>query len=173
MTKSADMIKTMDDGEMVSVSRKVAAPIDVVWQMVSDLSRMGDWSPENDGGSWRGADPTWPGGPSVGSVFRGDNHRGRRTWKTKVTVIDSDPPRRFAFRLKIGALGGCDWIYDIEPTDAGCCVTESWIDERTRALKFVGWLFTGVSDRASHNRANMEATLEHLAMAAEGVSRID
>ena len=138
MTKSADMIKTMDDGEMVSVSRKVAAPVDVVW-----------------------------------SVFRGDNHRGRRTWKTKVTVIDSDPPRRFAFRLKIGALGGCDWIYDIEPTDAGCCVTESWIDERTRALKFVGWLFTGVSDRASHNRANMEATLEHLAMAAEGVSRID
>jgi len=84
-----------------------------------------------------------------------------------VTVIDAEPPRRFAFRLKIGALGGCDWIYEIEATDNGSRVTESWIDERTRVLKFVGWLFTGVSDRATHNRATMEQTLERLAEAAE------
>ncbi len=149
----------------MSVSREVAAPADRVWAMVSDLSRMGDWSPENDGGRWTGSGPG--DGPAVGDVFRGSNHRGRRAWKTNVTVVDADPPNRFAFRLQIGRLGGCDWIYDIEPTDAGCRVTETWVDERTPALKVVGWLFTGVSDRASHNRATMEQTLERLASAAE------
>ena len=152
-------------GETVSVSREVAAPADRVWTMVSDLSRMGDWSPENDGGRWTGTGTD--GEPVVGDTFRGRNHRGRRNWTTNVTVIDAEPPRRFAFRLKIGALGGCDWIYEIEPTDAGCRVTETWVDERTRPLKVVGWLFTGVSDRASHNRATMEQTLERLAEAAE------
>lgn len=149
----------------VIVSREVAAPAERVWAMVSDLEHMGDWSPENDGGTWlvSGAD----GVPSVGDSFRGRNHRGRRAWRTKVTVIDAEPPRRFAFRLKIGALGGCDWIYEIEAIDNGSRVTELWIDERTRVLKFVGWLFTGVSDRATHNRATMEQTLERLAEAAE------
>ena len=151
--------------DTVSVSREIAAPAERVWAMVSDLSRMGDWSPENDGGRWVGSDSD--GSPSVGDGFRGRNHRGRRAWKTNVTVIDVDAPRRFAFRLKIGALGGCDWIYEIEATEGGCRVVESWVDERTRALKFVGWLFTGVSDRASHNRATMEQTLECLAAVAE------
>lgn len=152
-------------GETVSVTREVAASPDRVWAMVSDLSRMGDWSPENDGGRWTGSGED--GVPAVGDTFRGRNHRGRRNWTTNVTVVDADPPRRFAFRLEIGALGGCDWIYEIEPTGTGCRVTETWVDERTRALKVVGWLFTGVSDRASHNRATMEQTLERLAEAAE------
>jgi len=86
-----------------------------------------------------------------------------------VTVIECDRPRRFAFRLKIGSLGGCDWSYDIVPTLDGCRVTESWVDDRSPVLARIGWLFTGVADRAAHNRATMERTLENLAAAAEAI----
>ncbi len=151
----------MDHG--VSVVREIAAPAERVWAMVADLDRMGEWSPENDGGRWTGGAE----GPEVGAVFMGRNHNGWRRWRTKVTVIESDPPRRFAFRLRIGPLGGCDWVYDIEPTDDGCRVTESWVDHRSWALKKIGWAASGVADRETHNRATMEATLEHLAAAAE------
>jgi len=151
----------MDD--QVSVSREIAAPAERVWALVSALDRMGEWSPENDGGRWIGGST----GPEVGSVFVGRNHNGWRRWLTWVTVIESDRPRRFAFRLRIGPLGGCDWVYDIQPVDGGCRVTESWVDHRTRFLKKVGWVASGVADRAAHNRATMEVTLDRLAEAAE------
>ncbi len=150
-------------GSKVTVTREIAASPQRVWAMVSDLDRMGEWSPENDGGRWiRGAT-----GPEVGAVFEGRNHKGWRRWRTRVTVIASDQPRRFAFRLQIGPLGGCDWSYDIESTERGCRVTESWFDHRTWFLKKVGWVASGVADRASHNRATMDATLNRLAEAAE------
>ena len=147
----------------VSVVREIVAPAERVWAMVAALDQMGEWSPENDGGRWiRGAT-----GPEVGAVFEGRNHIGWRRWRTRVMVIESEPPRRFAFRLRIGPLGGCDWVYDIEPTDGGCRVTESWVDHRTWFLKKVGWAASGVADRATHNRATMDATLDRLAEAAE------
>jgi len=147
----------------VSVVREIAAPAERVWAMVAALDQMGGWSPENDGGRWiRGAT-----GPEIGAVFEGRNHIGWRRWRTWVTVIESESPRRFAFRLRIGPLGGCDWVYDIEPTDGGCRVTESWVDHRTWFLKKVGWAASGVADRATHNRATMDATLDRLAEAAE------
>ena len=148
-------------GAVVSVEREMAAEPEVVWALVSDLVNMGDWSPENDGGSWTG-DATEA---EVGAVFRGRNHNGWRRWLTNVEVVECDPPHRLVFRLRIGPLGGCDWIYEIQPTEAGCLVTESWVDNRTWLLIKIGWLASGVADRASHNRVGMEATLENLASA--------
>ena len=149
--------------EPVSVSREVSATPEAVWALVSDLTRMGEWSPEARGGRWAGGAD----GPSVGTVFRGRNRNGLYRWRTKVTVIECDPPRRFAFRLNIPLMGGCDWVYDIEPTGEGCRVTESWVDFRKRSLVVVGRILSGVADRATHNRAGMEQTLERLAAVVE------
>ena len=149
--------------ETVSVSRGIAAPAEEVWALVTDLTAMGRWSPENRGGTWiDGAT-----GPAVGARFRGRNGRGKRAWSTVVTVSECDQPRRFAFELRIGRLGGADWIYDIEPVDQGCLVTETWVDRRTWLLARIGTLVTGVSDRATHNRDGMVTTLENLALACE------
>ena len=41
-------------GAVVSVQREMVAEPEAVWALVSDLANMGDWSPENDGGSWTG-----------------------------------------------------------------------------------------------------------------------
>ena len=147
----------------VSVQREISAHPQKVWDLVTDLTAMGQWSPENQGGVWIGGAT----GPAVGARLRGRNARGRRNWPTVVTVSEFDEPRRFAFELRFGPLGGAAWIYEIDPSTDGCVVTETWVDRRTWLLKQIGTLVTGVSDRATHNKAGMVATLENLAIACE------
>ncbi|MEX1007732.1 MAG: SRPBCC family protein [Acidimicrobiia bacterium] len=81
--------------EQVSVTRDVDAPAEQVWTMVSDVTRMGEWSPENVGGTWLGGAT----GPQPGARFRGTNRNGTKKWNTVATVVDAEPGRRFSFRV--------------------------------------------------------------------------
>ena len=55
-----------------AATRDIAAPAEKVWILVTDLPRMGEWSPENAGGKWvKGAT-----GPALGAVFKGTNRNG-------------------------------------------------------------------------------------------------
>ena len=146
----------------LTVHRDVAAPAETVWSLVSDVTRMGEWSPEATGATWKTAS-----GPSVGARFTGKNRIGRRSWSTSCKVVECDPGRRFAFEVTSGPLGVATWRYRIEPTDGGCRVEESWTDDRGTIVRALGRLVTGVADRADHNRAGMEQTLAALARAAE------
>ena len=149
--------------EQVSVSREIGAPAEQVWAMVSDVTRMGEWSPENLGGTWLGGATA----PTPGAKFRGTNKRGKRTWKSVATVVDAEPGRRFSFRVAAGGFKVAEWAYAFEPTSTGCRVTETWVDQRNRFFKPISGMATGVSDRATYNRAGMEQTLERLATVAE------
>jgi uncharacterized protein YndB with AHSA1/START domain len=145
--------------EPVVVTRIVSAPPDEVWNKVSDLTRMGEWSPENQGGEWiKGAT-----GPAVGARFKGKNSNGKKSWSTVVVVTEHEPPRRITFALMVGPSAWCDWIYEVEPSGNGTLVTHSWVDRRSTFAQWLGGVVSGVKDRASHNRRNMEATLEALA----------
>lgn len=145
--------------ETVVVTRVVSASPAEVWSKVSDLTRMGEWSPENRGGEWIGGAT----GPAVGAKFKGKNVNGKRSWSTVVVVTDYVPPRRIVFALEVGPWTWCDWIYEVEPEGNGTRVTHSWVDRRNGFAKWLGGLVSGVKDRASHNRGNMERTLEALA----------
>jgi uncharacterized protein YndB with AHSA1/START domain len=146
----------------VSVARDIAAPPDVVWSLISDVTRMGDWSPETTGCEWRkGAT-----GPVEGARFRGRNQAGSRKWSTECVVTRAEPGRSFAFEVVVGPIDVAEWSYRIEPTADGCRVEESWTDRRGWVAKKLGSLASGVSDRATHNRQTMERTLERLATAA-------
>ena len=145
----------------VSVVREVVASPEKVWSLVTDLPRMGEWSPENQGGEWvKGAT-----GPAVGALFKGRNSNGKRSWSTQVKVLECDAPRKFSFALMVGGRSWCDWVYEVEPTATGARVTHSWIDRRSRSGKWIGKKLSGVADRAVHNRANMEVTLDNLVKA--------
>jgi uncharacterized protein YndB with AHSA1/START domain len=153
--------------EQVSVSRDIAAPAEKVWAMVSDITRMGEWSPENAGGQWLGH----ASGPAVGAKFRGTNRNGKKKWNTVALVTAADPGRAFAFNVTASGLKVAEWRYAFEATDTGCRVTETWTDHRGWLVKTMGKPVSGVADRASHNRAGMEATLERLGAAAAGADR--
>jgi uncharacterized protein YndB with AHSA1/START domain len=147
----------------VSVSRDIAASAEVVWGLVSDLPRMAEWSPENEGGVWiKGAT-----GPAPGAAFRGSNRHGAKSWKTVARIVDAEPGCRLSFRVSAMGVPVALWAYDITPTDHGCTVTESWTDLRPRFFKPLAAKATGVSDRIAHNRSTMEQTLANLAVAAE------
>ena len=140
---------------------EISASADAVWPLVSDLTRMGEWSPENQGGEWiKGAT-----GPAVGALFKGRNSNGKRSWSTTVKVIEFDPPKRMAFALMVGRSAWCDWVWEVAPSANGCTVTHSWIDRRSKLANWLGGKVSGVTDRAAHNRANMERTIDALAEA--------
>ncbi len=152
--------------EPVTVSRDINAPADQVWAMVSDVTRMGEWSPEAVGATWlKGAS-----GPAPGAKFKGSNQNGKKKWNTIATVVDAEPGKLFSFRVTAVGLKIAEWRYSFESNATGCRVTETWIDQRGKIAASFGKPASGVSDRLTHNRAGMETTLERLAAAAESAS---
>jgi len=150
--------------EPVSATQEIDAPAEQVWAMVSDVTRMGEWSPETERAKWLGG----AAGPHPGARFRGSNRNGKKNWNTVATVVDAEPGRQFSFRVKAAGLNVAEWRYTFEPTAAGCRVTESWIDQRGPVVRVLGKPVSGVGDRAAHNRVGMARTLERLKAVAEG-----
>ncbi len=142
----------------VTVEEQIPAPAEELWAKISDLTLMPRWSPEGVEVSWlKGASPG-----SVGARFKGTNRHGDKTWKSIGTVVDSEPGRAFAFRIKAGPLSVSEWRYTFEELPTGTRVTESWTDRRNPLTRAISPLITGVSDRAEHNRRTMEQTLSNL-----------
>ena len=152
--------------EPISVSRDIAAPAERVWAMVSDVTRMGEWSPENEGAKWlHGATGAQP-----GAKFRGTNRNGKKKWDTVATIAAVEPGRLLSFRVTAVGLKVAEWRYAFESTPTGCRMTETFVDERGRIAKVLGKPVTGVGDRTAHNRTGMEQTLDLLKAAAESTS---
>jgi uncharacterized protein YndB with AHSA1/START domain len=141
-----------------SATREIAAPPARVFELLTDLARMGEWSPENVGGRWLD-DAT---GPAVGARFAGRNRNGWRSWRTTSRVVEYAPPTRFAFDVTAAWLKVSTWEYDVEPSVAGCRVTETWTDRRPALFAKLGQLATGVPDRTAFNQRSIETTLERL-----------
>lgn len=84
----------MDIRTQGAVSVRIAAPPHAVYDLVSDVTRTGEWSPECRRCQWvDGA-----AGPAIGSRFRGWNRSGFVRWSRLVEVVAADPGREFAFR---------------------------------------------------------------------------
>src|SRR5277367_5507665 len=96
----------------------IARPAEAVYDMISDVTRMGEWSPVCTG-CW------WDEGESlrVGAWFTGRNVTPDREWETRSEVVVANRGRAFAF-----VVGGAwtRWSYSFEATDDGTVVTESW-----------------------------------------------
>lgn len=147
----------------VSASTEILADPKIVYDLVSDLTRMGEWSPENRGGKWRGGATS----AVPGAKFKGKNKMGWRSWSTDVVVTEATAPEKFAFKCSAMGMPVALWSYEITPNATGCTVTESFEDQRSGFLKKVAPVLTGVKDRDSHNKTCMETTLANLKKAAE------
>lgn len=141
----------------------IAADPVAVYELVTDITRMGEWSPECRGGRWLDGAT----GPAVGARFRGANHKGPRRWSTVCTVTAAEPGRRFAFDVVGVGVPVAEWSYSFEHAEGGCLVTERWLDHRPALARPVTNLFLGVKDRAAHNLEGIRTTLAKLKAAAE------
>lgn len=147
----------------LTVSRDVAAPSEVAWALLAELSRMPEWSPENERVEWLGGATE----AALGARFRGTNRNGARSWRSVGKIVVFEPGRALAFNVKAGPFRVAEWRYTIEPKGNRCSLTESWTDRRNRAMRVLSKRVTGVQDRPSHNREGMEETLRRLSAAAE------
>lgn len=148
----------------VVVNVEIAAPPDVVYDLVSDLPRMGEWSPECERVSWKPPSRA----ARVGAQFRGHNRIGWRRWSTSGRVVAAQRGRELSFDISsLFGLPVARWSYRLEESAGGCSVQEVFEDHRGRLLKAVGIVGTGVTDRAAHNRRTMATTLAQLKKAAE------
>jgi hypothetical protein len=139
----------------VTVEQLVDASPEAAYTLVSDVTRMGQWSPETTACRWLDGGT----GPAVGARFRGANQSGWRRWTTTCTVVAADPGRQFAFDVKFGPLDISRWTYEFLPEASGCRIKESWSDRRPRWMSTFEPTIMGIRDRPQHNRETMQATL--------------
>jgi uncharacterized protein YndB with AHSA1/START domain len=145
----------------------MAASPERVWELVSDVTRIGRYSPETFEAEWiDGAT-----GPAVGAKFRGHvkrNEKGPVYWTT-CTVSDCEPGKTFAFGVGNKPDAPLNvWRYDIVAAGDGCDVTESFTLAPTWALKLY-WTCLGWA-RGKTNRNGMRRTLERVRDDAEASS---
>ena len=149
--------------EDVSATTRIAAPAQELYVLVSDMTRMGEWSPENIGGRWLG-DAT---GPALGARFRGSNRRGWRRWSTRCTVVAAEPGATFSFDVAVIGIPAAQWTYDFRSDGDATVVTETWKDRRPRWFALLAGATMGIEDIRAHNAENMKITLARLKAAAE------
>lgn len=107
----------MANREEISASIEIDASTEQVWALVSDPTRMPEWSPQCRRTIIRGGGPV-----GVGTRTLNINRRGRLFWPTRSKIVEVVPHRRFAFRI---AENGTVWSFDLEPTPTGTRLTES------------------------------------------------
>lgn len=96
----------------------VACSPEKLYDLVSDVTRTGQWSPVCRACWWdAGA------GPRVGSWFTGRNQTPIRVWETRSQVAVAERGREFAF-----VVGGSwvRWGFTFEAVEGGTRLTESW-----------------------------------------------
>src|SRR6202789_2874630 len=129
-----------------------------IWELVSDVTKIGRYSPETFEAEWLDGAT----GPAVGATFRGHvkrNGRGPVYWTT-CTVLECVPEREFGFGVGSSEKPLNVWRYRLEPVGIGTDVTASFDLARTAPLRLYWALFAGTRGRT--NRNGMRTTLERM-----------
>ncbi len=146
-------------------SRYVAASPQDVYSAVSNVKRMGEWSPECTGARGKNISEN----AFVGMKFVGLNKHGKYSWFTNCEVVIAEPGVEFAFDVKVVTTKIARWGYRFEAQGEGTLVTEYWRDLKpTKGFvpafeSFVERLSGyGPAKRAEFNREGIKATLDSL-----------
>lgn len=146
------------------VSTRIAAPPDKVWSLLSELERMGEWSPECYKVTWLdGAGP--PARP--GARFKGWNRYGPMRWSMTCEVKTAEPGREISWSTVQRGRELVRWSYRLAPADGGTDLTESfdvvWLPALGRLAEDVL-----MRDRDRRREEAMRATLARIKAAVEG-----
>ena len=94
---------------------EINAPVSTVWNLVSDVSRMPQWSPQCR--MMKALGPIRPGTRTINL-----NRRGMLFWPTTSVITEVVPERKFAFRIPLNTTV---WSYELEPTATGTRLVET------------------------------------------------
>ena len=145
-----------------SVSIEIDRDPKTVFQAISDVTRMGEWSPECTAGRWVGGASA----PAVGAEFEGDNRVALlgvtlKRWTTTSEVTACVPGALFEFV----AAGYTTWRYQFESSGSGTRVTESYECEDPKGVQ--GFVYEKIVRRPATLKRDMRRTLERMKDAIE------
>lgn len=101
---------------LIQESIEIDGTPEQVWAVVSDLTRMGEWSPQCK-------KMFVLGGPvKAGTRTVNVNRRGALVWPTSSKIVTFEPNREIAWRV---AENNSVWGFAIDTTDNGVTVTQS------------------------------------------------
>ena len=153
-----------------SVEAHIDASPEALYDLIADVTRMPELSPEVVACEWlNGAT-----GPAVGVHFRAKNHAGRGPdWHNTPVITVADRGREFAFSRTEKFAGTIVWRYQFTPQGTGTRVTESY--EVTAPVTTLGWFVIGVfygnKDRRADLHRGMDQTLQRLAALTQTATR--
>lgn len=134
-----------------------AAPAQV-YDLLADITRMGEWSPETYRAHWlNGADHA-----QTGARFRGWNRKGVVRWFTDPIIECAERGRELCFTTTFLGRGRfTTWTYRMTPEGSGTRLEESWDVSGLPAPGFLDrW-------RSAQLQEGMQQTLARIKAAAE------
>jgi len=147
--------------ERIEDSIEIAAPPEAVWTVVSDLRRMGEWSPQCR------RMHVFGGEVALGSRTFNLNRQGMLRWPTTSRVVVFEPGHEIAFRI---GQNRTVWTYTLEPAASGTLLTESRTTPNGsgRASAFlVRHLLGGTETFEARLQRGIASTLERIKLEVE------
>ncbi|GAA1457607.1 SRPBCC family protein [Williamsia maris] len=132
---------------LIEASTDIKASPEKVWSIVSDLARMGEWSPQCRKVIVRG------GAVGQGTKTINVNKRGLLVWPTTAKVVTFEPNREIAYRI---TENHTVWGFEITPSADGVTLTERRVaaDGKTTAVSAL------LVDKVLGGKDNFEIELE-------------
>lgn len=117
-----DLVSTMG----ISVEMAMACRPEILWDLITNVERIGEFSPECAEAWWVAGFPSH----AIGGRFEGRNRveadGDTYEWTRPCDVVAYDPPRHFAYTVgdRFDGTPATRWTFRITPTDAGCLVEQ-------------------------------------------------
>jgi hypothetical protein len=144
----------MSDPRPIEATIEIDATPAAVWDVVSDVRRMPEFSPE--------LRKVWVLGRAAGTGARfvGVNRRGLVAWPTMSTVVRWEPQQAIAWRTRES---GATWLYEVEPVGAGTRLTGRRILPRfTRGTALLGPVIGGAVSHDAELADGIRTTMERM-----------
>lgn len=138
-----------------------------VWDIVADVTRVGEWSHECHGATWVGTATA----ARPGARFRGTNRVGRVGWSRTNEIVTADRPRAFAWRTVPTAFyrDSTEWTITCEEVDGGTRIVQRF--EVLALSAFMDRLIYLVTPAHRDRLPALHGDLERLSALAERESR--
>ncbi len=152
------------DETLLEDSIEISAPVERVWELVADVTRYAEWSPQVASTRLRsGWDEV-----GAGAQFTNLNRDGELEWKTRAEVVRFVPGQEIAFRVEENWVV---WSFALSPTGVGTRLTQrreapDGISELS--LELTEAAMGGQDAFTASLRDGMRRTLEAIKLAAEG-----
>lgn len=113
----------------VEVSTEIAVPPQAVWELVTDVTRIREFSPEVISAQWLDGGPQ---GPVEGARFAGTNRIGAFEWTRVCTVVDAVEPCVFAWVVgdRFDGSPSGRWAFEITGDGPGSVLTQRFTHAR-------------------------------------------